>query len=128
MSGGITKEFNAVKCKCDLTELKTKSVCVPWRVCGIVMHSAFASAFAYDSFVLCGVLSGACASASSRGLRSLAFCTCASACVELVLVTLCNQSSVVHLHTDTSCLLSGHSTFEQTVVSRLFPLPSLSSL
>ena len=39
MSGGITKEFNAVKCKCDLTELKTKSVCVPLRVCGIVMHT-----------------------------------------------------------------------------------------
>ena len=51
------------------------------------------------------------ASASVRGLRSPAFCcvrlcSCAYACLELVLVSLCSQrSSVVHVRVDPSCLL-----------------------
>ena len=51
------------------------------------------------------------ASASVRGLRSPVFCcvpscSCAYACLELVLVCLYSQrSSVVHVRVDPSCLL-----------------------
>ena len=71
-----------------------------------------ASAFAYVSVLSCPVVfcEALCASASIRGRFSLVFCsvpsyTCASACLELVLVSLYNQwSSVIHMHMDPLCV------------------------
>ena len=86
--------LNAVKC--NLTELTTKSSCVPSRVCGFVMHTHQCIHLRQRSFM-------SNASACSRGLHSLSLCvacscTCASACMEPALVSLCSQrSSVVHM-------------------------------
>ena len=94
-----------------------------------------ASAFVCVKVPSCpaGFLWGSCASASVRGLLSLAFCsvhlcTCASAYFELALVNLCSQqSSVVHRGVGLLCLLSHHSTFERSLLVMppyppLFPL------
>ena len=76
--------------------------------------------------MLSDVLLGICASASVRGLLSLAFCCvrsciCASACFELALVSLCSQcSSLVHMLMDTSCLLYS-AILRSSIVSGLFP-------
>ena len=107
-------------------ELTTKSICVLLRVCGIAMCTHQCICLYQRSFVPNGVLWGTCTGASSRGLRSQAFCcvclcTYASACIELASVSLCSQrSSVVHMHMDPSCLLSHHS-MNSSIVSGLFP-------
>ena len=79
--------------KCNLTELTRKNVCVPLRVCIIVLLTCLCIHLCWHSVVPSSVLGGNCASASIRSLHSLMFCcvhlcTCASACFELVLVTL----------------------------------------
>ena len=57
------------------------------------------------------------------GRRSLSFC-CLRLCFELALVTLCRQqSSVIHMHMDPSCLLQRCPAFEH--VSGLFSPPTL---
>ena len=105
----LAMSLNAVKC--NLTELTTKNGCVPSRVCRIVMHTCQCIHLCQCSFMPNSVLWGICTSACGRGLCSLAFCvvcscTCASACVEPALVSLCSQrSSVIHIHTDPLCLL-----------------------
>ena len=79
-----------------------------------------------STFMLSDVLLGICASASVRGLLSLAFCCvrsciCASACFELALVSLCSQcSSFVHMLMDTSCLLYS-AILRSSIVSGLSP-------
>ena len=66
------------------------SVCVSWRVCGIVIpkRQCICQGSAFPCILL------------------FLSCSCAYACLELVLVCLCSQrSSVVHVRVDPSCLL-----------------------
>ena len=66
------------------------SVCVSWRVCGIVIpkRQCICQGSAFPCILL------------------FPSCSCAYACLELVLVCLCSQrSSVVHVRVDPSCLL-----------------------
>ena len=61
--------FHAVKC--NLTELTTKSVCVPLRVCRIVRHMHRCIHLRQHSFMPSFVLWGTCTCASGRGQHSL---------------------------------------------------------
>ena len=91
--------FHAVKC--NLTELTTKSVCVPLRVCRIVRHihrcihlwlsihscpALFCEIYLHQLVHLSGV---------SIPLHLFCLCTCASACFELLLVDLCSKQSLL---------------------------------
>ena len=95
-------------------ELTTvKRVCVLWRTAKLLC--ARTSSVLWDTW----------ASASVRGLRSLAFCcvrlcTCTSASFELVLASLCGlRSSVVHMSVDPWCFC-GSVILPSSIVSGIF--------
>ena len=94
--------------KCNLTELTTKSICVPLRVYGIVMHMPQCICPCQRSFVPNSVVQGTCASASGKVLCSLAFW-----CVCLWVLPLSTCAWIRHV----SCSAILHS----SIVSGLFP-------
>ena len=123
------KLLNCYAVKGNLTEFTTKSVCVPLKVCRFVMHMRLCFWPCQHSFMPCIVLWGVCTSASVSGLPSLAFCsihscTCTSACLEVGLVSLCNQcSSVVHMCLDPLCICCSE-VLPLSIASGLFSCPT----
>ena len=101
--------FNAVKF--NLTELTTESVCVPLRVCGIVMHTHQYIRLCQCSSclpVFCVALAPVHPAGVCIPLHFCFVCLCTRTieCVELAWVNLCSQRpSGVHVCVDPLCLL-----------------------
>ena len=101
----------------------------PWQSIELLCTCAKSIPLSRHSFVPSGLFRATCTSACVRGLCCQAFscvrsCSCTSACLEPVLVSVCSQwSSVVHIQMAPSCICC--STL-LPIVSRLFP-PNLPS-
>ena len=115
--------------KCNLMEWTTERVCVPLRVCGIVMHvhqyiRLCQCSSCLPVFCLAVVPVHPAGVCNPLHFCFVCLCTCTIECVELALVNLCSQrSSVVHMCVDPLCLLT-NTILHLSIVSGLFPTPT----